>query len=89
MEISRSQATSTNAGPEWLGALPILMGSDSSEIDQLLANEVKIMSPSIPKSRSVPDSSYSGKSVLNSAPQGSVALAYRELAYFLLEGMQD
>jgi chromosome partitioning protein len=89
LEISRSEVTSSNAGSQWLGALPILIGSDSSEIDQLLSSEVKIMSPSIPKSRTVPDSSYSGKSVLNFAPQGSVALAYRELAYFLLEEMQE
>jgi chromosome partitioning protein len=69
----------------WLGALPILTHSASNQLLELLADEIEILSPHIPKSNLVSDAALAGKSVLNNAKSGSVALAYRELAYFLLE----
>ncbi|MEI6216993.1 MAG: ParA family protein [Actinomycetes bacterium] len=79
------QVLELSKGAVWLGALPVLTQGSSNDLLELLADEVEILSPHIPKSNSVSEAAFTKKSVLNYAKSGSVALAYRELAYFLLE----
>lgn len=68
----------------WLGTLPT-MGSTGAIALELLGVDSALLAPSIPRANSVISAESSGKSVLNTDNSGSVALAYRELAYFLLE----
>ncbi len=68
----------------WLGTLTTQGANDSPALD-LLGGESRLLAPSIPRASSVLAAETTGKSVLNNDNSGKVALAYRELAYFLLE----
>jgi cellulose biosynthesis protein BcsQ len=87
-EVVAALAKSYGRSPHWLGTLPT-QSSGAAPTLELLGNDSKLLSPVIPRAGSVLSAELSGKSVLNNDNSGSVALAYRELAYFLLEDISS
>ncbi len=87
-EVVDALLKSYGPSPYWLGTLPTQSSGDASTLE-LLGSDSKLLSPAIPRSSSVLRAELSGKSVLNNDNSGSVAVAYRELAYFLLEDISS
>lgn len=68
-----------------LGFLPCIT-QQNPELERL-REFGSLLEPAIPRSAAVAEEALHHKSILNFAKQSSVSVAYRELAYFLLEGM--
>ncbi len=83
-EVVEVLQKSHDASAYWLGTLPTQVASDSPALE-LLGSDSRLLAPSIPRAASVLTAESTGKSVLNNDNSGKVALAYRELAYFILE----
>ena len=85
LELITATAEYRSTTPNFLGFLPAI-GAQSSDLDQL-HKYGELLDPAIAKSALVNEEALRQQSILNSAQQSAVSVAYRELAYFLLERM--